>query len=134
MGLQHHPTPDFMPPHQMDVAARSNKLLLETFSEEPKVDEALLKFVRQLEKDYEDHQDITTFIFAIRCFLCWHRSVELLENPVTIARIQKIWVDQNDTTYNKWLASANDDQELLKWSKWTFQAKISLLTDFCKKA
>jgi hypothetical protein len=118
----------------MDVAARSNKLLLETLAEEPKVDEALLKFVRQLEKDYEDTQDITTFIFAIRCFLCWHRSGELLENPATISRIQKIWIDENDITYNKWLASANDDQELLRWSKWTFQAKISLITDFFKKA
>jgi len=118
----------------MDVAARSNRLLLETFAEEPKVDEALLKFVRQLEQDYEDQQDITAFIFAIRCFFCWHRSGELLENAGTAVRIQKIWVDENDATYNRWLASANDDQELLKWSKWTFQAKISLLSDFCKKA
>jgi hypothetical protein len=118
----------------MDVAARSNKLLLETLSEEPKVDEALLKFVRQIEKEYEEQQDITTFIFAIRCFFCWHRSGELLENPTTISRIRKIWIDENDVTYTKWLASANDDQEPLRWSKWTFQAKISLLTDFCKKA
>ncbi len=118
----------------MDVAARSSRLLLETFAEEAKVDEALLKFVRQMETDYEEQQDITTFIFAIRCFLCWHRAVELLENPATVGRIQKIWVDENDITYNKWLASANDDHELLRWSKWTFQAKISLLTDFCKKA
>jgi len=118
----------------MDVAAKANKLLLETFTEESKVDEALLKFVRQIEKEYEDDQDITTFIFAIRCFFCWHRAEELLHNPATVQLIQKTWVDENDITYSKWLASANDDQELLKWYKWTFQAKVSLLNEFSKKA
>lgn len=114
----------------MEVAAKASKLLLETFSEEPKVDEALIKFVRQLERDYEDTQDITTFIFAMRAFFCWHRAPELLESPAITTRIRQVWVDQNDATYTKWLASANDDHELLKWYKWTFQAKNTILTDF----
>jgi hypothetical protein len=49
-----------------------------------------------------------------------------------VARIQTAWLEENDATYNKWLASFNDDQEVLKWSKWTFQAKTSLLTEFVK--
>ena len=114
----------------MEVAAKASKLLLETFSEEPKVDEALIKFVRQLERDYEDTQDITTFIFALRAFFCWHRAQELLEAPDIIPRIQRVWLDQNEKIYAKWLTSVNDDHEPLKWFKWTFQAKNTILKEF----
>jgi len=114
----------------MESASKAIRIVLESFSEEPTVDEALLKFVKQLENDYEDVQDITLFIFAIRSFFCWHRAAELVENPALIKRVRQAWLEQNDTTYTRWLSSANDDHELLKWSKWTFQAKSSLLNEF----
>jgi hypothetical protein len=118
----------------MEAASRASKILLECLSEEPKADEALLSFTRQLEKDYEDTQDINIFIFGLRAFFCWPRASELAENPQTVKRIQQIWLDQNDATYTKWLSSANDDHEILKWSKWTFQAKNTLLNEFLSKA
>ncbi|NBV77479.1 hypothetical protein EBR66_04925 [bacterium] len=116
----------------METATRAVRSVLEAFSEHTNVEEALLHFVRHLEEEYEAAQDIQLFIFAIRCFLCWPRATELLEKPDTIPRIQSIWLEQNDAIYTKWLASFNDDQEVLKWSKWTFQAKTTLLAEFAK--
>jgi hypothetical protein len=114
----------------MNTASRGVRSVLETFSEEPVVEHALLKFVRQLEHDYEEVQDINLFIFALRTFFCWHRASELLEAPYIIPRIQRLWLDQNEDIYTKWLTSVNDDHEPLKWFKWTFQAKNTILTEF----
>lgn len=95
------------------------------------MDDALLSFTIQLEKDYEDTQDINVFIFGLRAFFCWPRATELVESPALAARVRQAWLQQNEETYTKWLSSANDDDhELLKWSKWTFQAKSTLLNDF----
>ena len=115
----------------METASKASKILLESFSEASKVDEALLMFTLQLEKDYEDTQDINVFIFGLRAFFCWPRATELAESPALVARVRQAWLQQNDETYTTWLSSANDDgHELLKWSKWTFQAKSTLLNDF----
>jgi hypothetical protein len=114
----------------MNTASRAVRSVLETFSEEPVVEEALMKFVRQLEDDYVDVQDINLFIFALRTFFCWHRASELLDQPDIIPRIQRTWLDQNDQIYTKWLTSVNDDHEGLKWFKWTFQAKNTILKEF----
>jgi hypothetical protein len=114
----------------MNIASKGVRSVLETFSEEPVVELALLKFVRQLEEDYADVQDINLFIFALRTFFCWHRAQELLEAPDIIPRIQRLWLDQNEKIYAKWLTSVNDDHEPLKWFKWTFQAKNTILKEF----
>jgi hypothetical protein len=114
----------------MEAASKASRILLESFSDTSKVDEALLLFTRQLEIDYEDTQDIAVFIFGLRAFFCWPRAAELIEDPQLVARVRQAWLEQNDQVYTKWLSSANDDHEILKWSKWTFQAKNSLLTDF----
>ena len=114
----------------MEVASRSIRSVLEAFSEEQSAEEALLKFARQLEEDYEASQDIEVYIFGLRSFFCWPRALEILEKPDIVPRIEGIWLEENDAIYNKWLASSNDDQEMLKWSKWTFQAKTTLLMDF----
>ena len=116
----------------MESASRAIRTILEAFSEETSVESALLKFARHLEEEYEAAQDIQLYIFGIRCFLCWPRATELLDKPETIPHIQGIWFEENEAIYNKWLASFNDDQEVLKWSKWTFQAKTALLSDFAK--
>ena len=42
------------------------------------------------------------------------------------------WLDENEETYTKWLTSVNDDHERLKWYKWTFQAKNSILNEFIR--
>jgi hypothetical protein len=130
--LSPHFTVELLIPQQMEVAVKAGKILLETFAEETKVDEALLKFVRQLEGTYKATQDITTFIFSLRSFFCWHRATELLDSPTTAIRIRDIWIEENDTAYTKWLVSANDEHELLKWLKWTFQAKNTILSEFIK--
>ena len=116
----------------MNTASRAVRNVLETFSEEPDVGIALLKFVRQLEEDYADVQDINLFVFALRTFFCWHRAHELLESPDTIPSIQRVWLDKNDELYTKWLTSVNDDHEPLKWYKWTFQAKNTILKEFAQ--
>jgi hypothetical protein len=117
----------------MEAASRGIRAVLEFFTEEGQVDEALIKYVKQLEKDYEEVQDITLFIFAVRSFFCWHRAPELLQNPALVANIRRVWFEQNDTMYTRWLSSANDEHEDLKWSKWTFQAKNSILNEFLKE-
>jgi hypothetical protein len=116
----------------MEVTSKAIRSVLESFSKEESVEEALMKFVRQLEVDYEEVQDINLYIFALRTFFCWHRAPELLEKPETIPRILSRWLDQNDAIYTKWLSSVNDDHEPLKWYKWTFQAKITILKEFSK--
>jgi hypothetical protein len=116
----------------MEAASRAVRTVLEGFSEQSPED-VLMKFARQLEEDYEAAQDIQLYIFGLRCFFSWPRAIEILK-PTTIARIQASWFEENDTKYNKWLASFNDDPEELKWSKWTFQAKNTLLTDFVKSS
>ena len=114
----------------MEAASRGAKYILEAFTEEGAVEKALLRFTLQLELDYADTQDITLFVFALRSFFCWHRAPELLERPGLVARIQQSWIQQNEETYAHWLSSAEDDPEGLKWSKWTFQAKMSILKEF----
>ena len=104
--------------------------MLEALTEEPSVEKALLKFTLQLEADYADTQDIALFVFALRAFFCWHRAPELLSKPDAVKQLQDAWIAQNEGIYTEWLASAEDDPELLKWSKWTFQAKMSILKEF----
>lgn len=114
----------------MEAASRGAKYMLEAFTEESSVEHALLRFTLQLEADYADTQDIALFVFALRSFFCWHRAPELASAPDAVNRIQAAWITQNDGIYSNWLASAEDDPELLKWSKWTFQAKMSILNEY----
>lgn len=114
----------------MQAASEGIKRLLEALTEETTAEKALLRFTLQLEADYADTQDITLFVFALRSFFCWHRAPELAATPDIGKRIQDAWVVQNEGIYADWLASAEDDPELLKWSKWTFQAKMSILQEF----
>ena len=116
----------------MEAASRAVRSMLEALAEQKSADDALIKFARQLEEDYEAAQDIQLYIFGLRCFFAWPRAAELLEHPEAVQRIQTYWIEQNDVTYTKWLASFNDDPEVLKWSKWTFQAKTTLLAEFVK--
>ena len=114
----------------MEAASSGIKQMLEALTEESSVERALLKFTLQLESDYADTQDITLFVFALRAFFCWHRAPELAAAPASVKAVQDAWIAQNEGIYAEWLASSEDDPELLKWSKWTFQAKMSLLKEF----
>ena len=114
----------------MEVASNGVRVLFSVVSQEEDVAEALIKFVRQLENDYVDVQDITLFIFAVRSFFCWSRAEELCRDPEKVEYIKSIWLEDNDAKYTAWLASAQDCHESLKWAKWTFQAKNSILADF----
>jgi len=117
----------------MEAASRSMRVALESFSAVANVDDALLDFVRQLETDYEEVQDIALFIFALRSFFCWHRANELLVNKAAVKRVRTAWLEQNEGSYTRWLTSVNDSPEKLKWAKWTFQAKNSILNEFLEQ-
>jgi hypothetical protein len=114
----------------MERASRGIRDALAEFEQCESVGDALLVFTRQIECDYAKSQDIALFIFALRSFFCWHRAVELAEDRNEVARVRGLWLDQNEEIYANWLASAQDNPETLKWAKWTFQAKTSLLAEF----
>jgi hypothetical protein len=114
----------------METAAHAMAAVLATLEKEKTVEGALTIYVQALEMAYAEVQDIALFVFALRAFFCWHRAPELAEEPGAIARIREAWVEQNEMAYTKWLASMEDNPEGLKWAKWTFQAKTSILTEF----
>ena len=114
----------------MEAASNGVRVFFSIISEGADVAETLVNFVRQMEDDYEEVQDITLFIFAVRSFFCWSRAEELYTAPDRVEYIKHIWMEDNDAKYTKWLASSEDAHEDLKWSKWTFQAKNTILLDF----
>lgn len=117
----------------MEAATHGVHAVLNALEAESDVETALLKFVRQLEADYAPAQDIALFVFAVRAFFVWHRAPELGEKPEAVIRIREIWVRQNEEIYTQWLSSMEDNPESLKWAKWTFQAKMSILTEFLEE-
>jgi hypothetical protein len=117
----------------MEAASNSVRVLLSVLVEEPDIAESLLKFSRQLEEDYHDSQDINLFIYAIRCFFCLERAEELRSNPEKVDLIRSTWLVENDAKYTGWLSSAEDAHDSLKWAKWTFQAKNSILSEFIEQ-
>ena len=118
----------------MDAASRGARDVLCGFMKANNPETALLKFVRQLEDDYAESQDIALFIFGVRAFFCWPDAVWIAEHPESVERIQGAWLIQNEEDYTRWLLSAEDNPERLKWAKWTFQAKSSILSEFVKSS
>lgn len=114
----------------MEAAAHGVVTVLAALENEKTVEAALTSYVQALETAYAEVQDIALFVFGLRSFFCWHRAPELLKEHGAIARIREAWVEQNEMAYTKWLASMEDNPEGLKWAKWTFQAKTSILTEF----
>ena len=94
----------------------------------------LLAYTRALEADCHQTLDIALFIFGLRCFFCWHGASEILRDGNTIKEIQAAWLQQNDDVYSQWLRSADDSPEELKWEKWVFQAKMSILEELVNAA
>jgi hypothetical protein len=113
----------------MEAASNGVRVLLSVLSDEQDVGGSLVKFTRQLEEDYAEVQDITLYIFALRCFFCWHRIHELTDCPEKVNAVRAAWIEDNDASYTRWLSSANDSHDQLKWAKWVFQAKNSILTE-----
>jgi hypothetical protein len=98
------------------------------------VSDSLLDYTRLLEKEYAPSQDIVLFIFGFRSFFCWHRAEELLDSPADIKLVELAWLKQNDDAYTEWLSSPDDNAEMLKWEKWTFQSKTSIFNEFLQAA
>jgi hypothetical protein len=117
----------------MDGATAAVRIVLSELETRSCVGEALELFVKQCEADYKEAQDIALFIFALRCFFSWHRAPELRQNHDVVNAIREKWISQNEAAYTNWLASAEDNPEGLKWAKWTFQAKMSLLKEFLEQ-
>jgi hypothetical protein len=117
----------------MEAASNGVRVLFSVLLEEADIAETLLKFSRQLEEDYLEVQDISLFVFAIRSFFCLERAEELRSAPEKVELIRSTWMKENDAKYTGWLSSIDDNHESLKWSKWTFQAKNSILTEFLDK-
>jgi hypothetical protein len=118
----------------MEAASNGVRVFLSVLSEEHDVGDALVKLTRQLEEDYAEAQDITLYIFALRSFFCWHRIYELVGSAEKVNIVRAIWLSDNDAKYNNWLSSTDDTHEELKWAKWTFQAKNSILSESVLKA
>lgn len=114
----------------MEGAAHGIHAVLKALMSSKTPEDALMEYVRTLEVDLAEAKDITLFIFALRTFFCWHDAPKLLDTPKGVAKIREAWIIQNDETYTKWLASGEDNTETLKWAKWTFQAKMTILDEF----
>jgi hypothetical protein len=114
----------------MEDAARGIYAVMAALEEAPTVEAALVGYVQAMETAYAESKDIALFVFAVRTFFCWHRAADLTEEAGAIERIREVWVEQNENAYTKWLASMEDNPDGLKWAKWTFQAKTSILTEF----
>jgi hypothetical protein len=116
----------------MEAASRGIKDVLSALEAHTSVADALLFFVKQLEDDYRKQQDIVLFVFAVKSFFTWHRAPELVDNTTEIERVRATWAADNERVYLGWLSSSRDDPQDLKWAKWTYQAKNSILQEFLK--
>jgi hypothetical protein len=114
----------------LEAASKGVSDLFSMLTDSDQVDQVLLKFVRQIEKDGYEGYRIDFFVFALRSFFCWPRATELCGNEEVIKNIRSIWIQQNHEIYDEWLLSCMDDSHELKWEKWTFQAKNSILEEF----
>ena len=114
----------------MEAASNGVRVMFSVLLEEQDIAESLLKFSRQLEEDYLESQDIALFVFAIHSFFCLEKAEELRSAPEKVAHIRATWLAENDAKYSGWLSSIDDSHDPLKWAKWTFQAKNSILTEF----
>jgi hypothetical protein len=115
---------------RIQLASKGASDLFAILTESDPVDQVLLHFVAQLEKDGTAGHRISFFVFALRAFFCWPRATELCGAEEAIKRIRGIWIQQNHQIYEEWLTSCKDDSDALTWEKWTFQAKNSILEEF----
>lgn len=113
----------------MEAATLGIKRMLSVLTEEHDVSVALLKFTRQLEDDCAEKNDIFLFVFGLRAFFCWDRIGDLINVPEKVKFVRDQWIKHNDESYTKWLLSAHDNNNMITWSKWTFQAKNSILSE-----
>lgn len=111
------------------IAESVRTILKNLIRQETGVKETFLLYVIALEDEYAESEDIYLFIYGVRCFFCWHRAEELLKNREWLQEIQASWKEQNDTAYEQWLRSPDDEIKKLKWEKWTYQAKMAVLED-----
>jgi hypothetical protein len=116
----------------MEEASKGIKEVLSALETQPNVADALLFYVKPLEDDYRKQQDIILFVFAVKSFFCWHRAPELLDSHEEVERVRAAWAADNERVYLNWLSSLKDDSQDLKWAKWTYQAKNSILQEFLK--
>lgn len=114
----------------MEAASKGVSDLFAVLTDSANVDEALIKFARQLEIDNAVGHKINLFVFALRAFFCWPRATELCGKTEIISKIRGIWIQQNHMVYEDWLTSCKDESDALVWEKWTFQAKNSILEEF----
>jgi hypothetical protein len=117
----------------MEAASNGVRVFFRVISDEPDVVESLLKFSRQMEDDYCETQDITLYVFSVRSFFCLEKAEEIRSDPKKVEYIRAKWLEENDAKYTRWLSSVEDNHEPLKWAKWTFQAKNSILTTFLEE-
>ncbi len=115
---------------QQQEPAQSFRTIMATFQANSDVKESLLTFVRTIEEQYKTTEDITLFVFSLRCFFSWHKAFDLLNTPDVLEEVRKIWILQNEKVYSDWLASMDDNPATLKWEKWSFQAKMAILDEF----
>ena len=114
----------------MDSASAGIARMFSLLTDATSVADTLIAFVKQTEMEYSEGEQIALFVYALRCFFCWPRASELCGNKEALDKIRSIWMQQNQLAYEDWLTSSMDESHSLRWEKWTFQAKNSLLDEF----
>ena len=114
----------------MELATKGIYDMYSALTETAPIEDILLQFVRQIEVDGTHDHRIGFFVFALRAFFCWPRALELCGKDDAIKKIRGIWIQQNHAVYDEWLTSCKDESDALRWEKWTFQAKNSILEEF----
>ena len=114
----------------MESACKGVSDLFASMSEVAEVDDILLRFTKQLEIDNSVTHNIALFIFALRSFFCWPKATALCGNTEAVKNVRNAWIQQNNRVYEEWLISYTDESDELRWEKWTFQAKNSILDEF----
>ena len=117
----------------MEAAPSAIKMLLACLTD-PTVatlplKDVLLQYTLALENECSQAMDIALFIFGLRCFFCWHGASDLLRDADAVKEVQVAWLHQNDHIYGEWMRSTDDSVDRLKWEKWAFQAKMSVLQE-----
>jgi hypothetical protein len=115
------------------TVASAVKTILASLDDNKPVVDVFLDYVYQLEEALYESADITAFIFGVRAFFAWHRADGFERDRKAQEIIREAWATENEKDYNRWLSSADDSTKHIMWSKWTFQAKSTILEEWLRE-
>jgi hypothetical protein len=116
-----------------ETVAGAVKTILATLDHDTPVVDVFLEYVYQLKEALYESTDITSFIFGVRAFFAWHRADGFERDQNAHDIIREAWATENEKDYTRWLSSADDSTKDILWSKWTFQAKSTILEGWLRE-